>query len=211
MGFKGKVKHYGRDEFGEFTIFIRENPNLFVDDGKEAALDDLFGYDGGRARAAWWDDETRYLSYGTCCFNNASHERASGIDAIASGDECNYPVETTMLVSPEDSFLSREVGNRVIVTATRRDQTVELEATINVPGDIPFGTHVREFGIFLSASGPFHDPSHYDSQKNMAMICRSAIVGTGTYTCDGTGVVCYNDEPWIATGDRKLYWVFGEL
>lgn len=222
MGFGGILEQYERDENGEFTVLVKRSKNLFVDDGKEAALDALFGYTGGRSKADWWNTENRYIGYGICCFDNESFERASGMNAIPSGSECDYPVETTMLVSPEDSFLSREIGQRTGVTPTRRDQTVELSAVINVPGDIPVGTQVREFGIFAATRGPFNDPSNFDSQKPRVMICRTTQVGTGYFCSSGASCVpcasgasgamlCYTDDPWIATGDRKLYWKFGEI
>lgn len=220
--FEGELWQYEKDENGEFTILVKKSKNLFVDDGKEAALDALFGYRGGRSKADWWNSENRYIGYGTCCFNNESFERASGMNAIPSGSECDYPVETTMFVSPEDSFLSREVGNRTGVTPTRIDQSVELSAVINVPGDIPAGTLVREFAIFAAMQGPFQDPSNFDSQKSRVMICRTVNVGTGYFGASGSSCVsvasgasgatlCYYDEPWIASGDRKLYWKFGEI
>lgn len=189
---------------------------MFTDDGKEAALDDLFGL------KTWWEDDYRWMGYGTCCFNNESFERASGQDAIPSGQECSYPVESSMLNSPEDSFLSREIGKRVKVSCTRRDQAVEIEAFVNVPGDIPVGTPVREFAIFCGAHGPYQDPSNFDSQKKYVMICRQSHVGTGYYQCVGGmsipcgsgasgATLCYKDEPWIATGDRKLHMFFTEM
>jgi len=222
MKWEGSLERYARDENGEFTIFVKKMDNLFVDDGKEAALDSLFGYRGGRSRADWWDDETRWIGPGVCMFNNESFERASGMNGIPSGQECNYPVDGVMLVAPEDSFLSRETGQRTGVTPTRRDQTVELHAVINVPGDIPIGTLVREWGIFCKSSGPFHDPSYFDEDKPRVMICRAVEKGTGHYhniagsctpcAAGATGAtLCYYDEPWIATGDIQLRWKFGEL
>lgn len=218
---EGKVEKWGRDENGYFTVYLGENNNLFVDDGKEATLDALFGHRGGRSRADWWDDEKRYIGPGICMFNNESFERASGMNAIPSGQECNYPVNSTMLVSPEDSFLSREIGQRIGVTPTRRDQTVELWAIINVPGDVPIGTEVREWGIFCKRSGPSNDPSYFDEVKSHTMICRCTEKGTGYFvtsggTCTRVGsgvtgaVLCYYDDPWIASGDIQLRWKFGE-
>lgn len=217
MVFKGKVERFERDENGDFTILTGKSTNLWVDDGKEFALDFIFGIE------SWlegdWNEE-RWMGYGTCMFNNESFERASGMDYIPTGQECNYPVDETWLVGPEDSFLSREIGQRTAITITRRDQTVEMSAIINVPGDVPVGTKLREFGVFLKSSGPTHDPSYHAASKSHAMICRTALAGTGYYCSGGTCLpcgsgaagaeLCYYDEPYSATGDVQLRWKFGE-
>lgn len=223
MSFEGIVEKWERDEFGEFTVFKGESPNLWVDDGKEACLDAMMP-NVGNGRTEWWENYQRWIGYGSCMFNNESFERASGIDYIATGSECDYPVSGTFLVAPEDSFLSREIptSQRVAVEMTRRDQTIEIAALINVPGDIPIGTEIREWGLFLKRTGPFKDPSYFDDQKSRAMLCRSVEKGTGYYessggSCSscGTGasgaVLCYYDDPYIATGDIQLRWRFGEL
>ena len=153
-----------------------------------------------------------------------SQERASGMNAIPSGSECSYPVSSTWLVEPEDSFLSREfvTGSRVSISATRRDQTVEIRAHVDVPGDVPANSYIREFGIFLASSGPAHDPSYQDGSKIRAMICRSALFGTGWYNMSGGSCVpcssgavgaelCYYDDPYQAVSDIEFRWVFGEL
>ena len=216
---KGIVERWARDEVGEFTVFLGKSPNLWVDDGRELTLDWLFGID------SWLDGDwntERWMGCGTCMFNNESFERASGMDAIATGQECNYSVLETYLVNPEDSFLSREVGQRVQITVTRRDQTVEMAAIINVPGDVPVGTDLREFGVFLKRTGPTNDPSYHAASKMRTMICRTALYGTGYYATGATGIcasigsggagaeLCYYDEPYHATGDVQLRWKFGE-
>lgn len=228
--FKGEVRLYESEEDYELDNYSRKTPNLFVDDGKELTLDFLM-----RGRS-WWNykDEhlytggdsgwkvTRYVGYGTSMFNNSSFARASGQLGIATGQECLYPVETTWLVSPEDSFLSNEIGNRVQVSVTRRDQTVEIKASLNSPGDVPLGTNIREFGIFLEASGPTSDPSLNDDQKSRAMICRAVLSDTGYYsnvggTCvevgsgDPGAVLCYKDDPYTINGDITFRWIFGEI
>lgn len=226
MGLKGKVRLYEKDENGEFTKFIRESPNLYVDDGKELTLDFLWGL------MSWWNpmeahlytssnigwDVDRYMGFGECMFNNASIERATSIDGVPTGNELDYPVESTFLISPEDSFLSREVGNRVLVSATRRDQTVEIAITVSVPSDLPAGTELREFAMFLKSSGPTHDPSLVETQKPYSMVCRSAIYGTGFYNSlgpcdqgDSGATLCYYDDYYDVQEDIQLRWLFGEL
>jgi len=226
MSFKGKVKVFERDENGDFTKFVRESRNLWVDDSKELTLDYLWGL------TSWWNpldqeayvggdsgwDTTRRLGLGESMFANASFERASGIDGIASGDEYSYPVAETYLVSPEDSFLSNEVGSRPTITATRRDQTVEIRVTIQVPGDIDVGESIREFAMFLKAAGPTRDPSLHDASKPYTMLCRSALFGTGYYDPSGPvgpgdpgAKLCYFDDPYVTQDDIELLWIFGEL
>lgn len=226
MGFKGKIKIYEKDEHGDFTKFIRESPNLFVDDGKELTLDYLWGL------VSWWNpmeqnlygsgnvgwDTKRYMGFGTCMFNNASFERASGWEGIPSGNEYDYPVDATYLVSPEDSFLSKETGTRILVDATRTDQTVEIAITVTVPGYLTAGTKLREFGMFLKSAGPNHDPSLVDNQKPYSIVCRSVISGSGWYNSlgpcaktDPGAKLCYFDDPYEVNDDIQLRWVFGEL
>lgn len=224
--FKGKVRYRQRKKDGKMGEWSTFSKNLYVDDGKELTLDFLFGF------ASWWNykDEsqytggdsgwntTRYVAVGTSMFDNQSHERASGIEGIATGQEYNYQISQTYLVSPEDSFLSAEVGSRVVLNKTRRDQTVELRAVFDSPGDIPTGTEVRELGVFLKSSGPLHDPSLHNGSKDSAMICRSARYGTGYYNAAGaTGQQgdpgfepCYKDDPIVVTSDIEIEWIFGE-
>jgi len=226
MKFEGKIKIYERDEEGEFTKFIRESKNLWVDDSKELTLDFLWGL------VSWWNpkdqgdyvggdsgwDTIRYLGLGECMFANASFERASGINGIPSGDEYNYPVAETYLVSPEDSFLSKEVGTRSAINVTRRDQTVEITTIIQVPGNIDIGESIREFSHFLKSAGPSNDPSLHDASKLYTMLCRSALFGTGYYDENGPveqgdpgAKLCYYDDPYITQDDIQLIWIFGEL
>ncbi len=226
MKFEGKVKIFERDEKGDFTKFVRESHNLWVDDSKELTLDFLWGL------KSWWNpkdqedytggdsgwDTPRELGLGECMFSNASFERASGINGIASGDEYDYPVAETYLVSPEDSFLSKELGSRSRITATRRDQTVEIRTTIQVPGDIDAGENIREFSMFLKTTGPTRDPSQHDASKPYTMLCRSAVFGTGYYDASGIAdpsdpeaKLCYFDDPYVTQDDIELLWIFGEL
>ena len=158
---KGKVKVWGKDEEGEYTKLLVETKNLWVDDGKELTLDFLFGLkswwnpldqgDYGSGNIGW--DIHRYIGFGECMFNNASFERASGVYGVPSGEELDYPVATTFLVSPEDSFLSAELGNRVEVTCTREDQVVSISALVQVPSDVPTSSNVREFAYLDLKSG----------------------------------------------------------
>ena len=226
MSFKGKVKVFERDENGDFTKFVRESRNLWVDDSKELTLDYLWGL------TSWWNpldqeayvggdsgwDTTRDLGLGECMFSNASFQRASGVYGIPSGDEYEYPVVETYLVSPEDSFISNEISTRKILNVTRRDQTVEIRAVVNVPGDIDVGESIREFAMFLKASGPTRDPSQHDPSKPYTMLCRSAVFGTGYYDASGIAdpsdlgaKLCYLDDPYITQDDIELLWIFGEL
>lgn len=225
MNFKGKVRIYEKDESGDYTKFVRESRNLWIDDCKELTLDFLWGI------KSWWNpmdqgdyetgdsgwDTKRYIGIGEMMFANASFERASGIKGIASGDEYNYPVIDTYLVSPEDSFLSKEIGTRSEIDATRRDQTVEISTIVTVPGDVGVGESIREFGMFLQATGPTKDPSQNDSTKPSSMMCRSALFGTGYYNesgpClpDATGAkLCYYDDPYVTADNIQLLWIFGE-
>jgi hypothetical protein len=231
MVLKGKLELYEKDDIGEYTKLVRTSPNLYVDDGKELALDFLFGIQ------SWWNplpqasygsgnigwDTNRYIGIGLCMFNNSSAERAAGLNAIATGTECSYTVAETYLVDPEDSYLSREVTTtRVVSVCTRRDQSVEIKGFINVPGNIPNPTVIREFAMFLGATGPLHDPSYIESSRPDSMICRSSLYGTGWYhtsggacvPCDPTdsgAELCYFDDPYNATDDVQFRWVFGEL
>lgn len=216
---------------GRFKLFnkkgelVRISPNLWVDDSKELTLDFLYGC------ASWWNykedaygpgesgwNQDRYIGAGLSMFNNKSFERASGIRGIPSGEEYNYPVEDTYLVSVEDSFLSEETGRRVKLAITRRDQTVEMQGTFEVPIDISAGVNIREFGVFLKNSGPSEDPSQDDYSKNRAMICRSTLFGTGYYnevgpcTENASGAkLCYYDDPYLVTDDINFMWEAGEL
>lgn len=230
--FVGRIELYEQDDKGEYTKLVRTSPNLYVDDGKELTLDFLWGL------KSWWNpldqgaytsdnigwNTTRWVGFGACMFNNSSAERASGMNAIPSGSNCDYPVASTWLVEPEDSFLSREfVGStRVALSCTRRDQTVEMSAIIDVPGDIPMGSYIREFGCFLSQTGPAHDPSYHDLSKPKAMICRASLFDTGWYCLSGGvctpcasgtvgAILCYENDSYYATGQIQFRWVFGEL
>ena len=210
---EGYVEKYVRDEKGDFTKFVGKSPNLWVDDSKEFALDFMFGNQN------WMGTyhSNRYMGFGACMFHNSSFERASGINGVASGSEYDYPVADTYLVSPEDSFLSNEVGSRVLVDVTRRDQSVEISATVLVPGNIDIGTYVREFSMFLQSSGPSHDPSYHEASKPNCMLARSSLFGTGYYDVSGIAdkgdpgaKLCYYDDPYYMVEDVKLRWVFGE-
>lgn len=223
---KGMLRAFGKDESGEYTKLLVETNNLWVDDGKELTLDFLFGIkswwnpldqgDYGSGNIGW--DVHRYVGFGECMFNNSSFERASGIYGVPSGEELNFPVATTFLVSPEDSFLSAEIGNRVEVECTRRDQIVELSTLVHIPSDIPASENMREFAIFLQDNGPTHDPSLLDSNKPKSIICRASLYGTGWYNSggpcseyDNDAILCYYDSPYVTIGDIKLMWLFGEL
>ena len=232
MVLKGRFELYEKDDEGEYTKLVRKSPNLYVDDGKELTLDFLFGIQ------SWWNplpqasygsgnigwDINRYIGIGLCMFSNSSAERGAGLNAIATGAECSYPVSTTFLVDPEDSTLSREVPTsiRVAGSCTRRDQTVEIKGFINVPGNVPVATVIREFGIFLGSTGPTSDPSYVEGSRPEAMICRSSLNGTGWYrssggSCvpctyiDAGAVLCYYDDPYTANSDVQFRWIFGEL
>ncbi len=227
MIFKGRQKRRIKDKDGIFGKWSDWYPNLFVDDGIEAALDFLFGlkswwnpkdqgdYAGGDSG---WDTQRKSMA-GTCMFNNASAERATGIDGIVPTEEYNYPVADTLLVSNEDSFLSRPIGSSVVPIIKRRDQTVEFTISFDIPGDIPSGTPVREIAIFFSGDGPVKDPSNSDDNKSKTMIARSVYANTGYYNAAGaTGSqgdagfrLCYTDDPLNITNDIEIQYEFGEL
>jgi len=192
---------------------FRKHRNLLVDDGKEYILDGFAGiktwhkpqetYSSGTIDLWAWK---RFGGAGACMFSNASVERANGINGIPSGS-CDYPILSTQLVSPEDSTLSKQVGTRIQLTKTRRDQTVEFVGRFEVPGNIPSGTQIREFGLFLKPTGPSADPSFLESAKPYTMLCRTVLWGSGV--CGVTGV--YRDEPLIANDDVEIRWKFGEI
>lgn len=230
LGFRGSIEIYESEEDFELGKYARKVKNLYLDDGKELTLDFLFGL------VSWWNpqdqedydgsngnwDTSRYMGFGTCMFSNSSFARASGMEGIASGTECDYPVDDTYLVEPEDSYLSKEVGSRVLIIATRRDQGVEMRANIQVPGDLPIGTSLREFIVSLKSTGPSRDPSLSDSSKPYSSICRSALAGTGWYRevggisvpCSSTdpgATLCYYDDPYEVDKDIILRWKFGEI
>lgn len=225
--YKGRQRRRIKNKKGKWQEWSKWFPNLFVDDGIELTEDFLFGLkswwnpkdqgDYGGGDSGW--NTVRYVQAGISMFNNASAERATGIDGIVPGDEYGYPVDDTWLVSPEDSFLSRPIGSRVVLTATRRDQTVEFDVSFNVPGDIPPGTDIRELSIFLDGTGPIKDPSNSDANKPKSMLCRSVYGSTGYYNQAGqTGQqgeagfkLCYTDEPLNVTTDIQIQWEFGEL
>jgi len=224
---KGRQRIRQKNKNGKFEKWSDWYPNLFVDDGVELTEDFLFGL------KSWWNPKDqgeyvggdsgwntiRYVQPGMCVFNNASPERATGGNGIPPGSEWDYPVDDTWLVSPEDSFMSRPTGSRVVLNAKRRDQTVEFSVSFNVPGDIPSGTDIREMGIFLASTGPIKDPSNSELQKSKSIICRSSICSTGYYNSAGaTGnkgdpgfKLCYTDQPLHVTNDIEIQWEFGEL
>ena len=224
---KGRQRIRQKNKDGTWQKWSEFYPNLFLDDGIELTEDFLFGL------KSWWNPKdqgeysggdsgwntVRYVQAGVCLFNNASSERATGTNGIPSGNEWDYPVDDTWLVSPEDSFLSRSTGSRVVLNAKRRDQTVEFSVSFNVPGDIPSGTDVREVAIFLASSGPTKDPSNSEAQKPKSAICRSTIQDSGYYNSAGaTGnkgdpgfKLCYTDQPLNVTNDIEIQWEFGEL
>jgi hypothetical protein len=212
MKLKGLVESCNINKKG-IKYNYRKHPNLLVDDGKEYLLDFFAGIQSWHNPTAAGSGAVGLLTFlrwagaGVSMFNNASRERALGQNGIPTGQICNYPVGTTILVSPEDSFLSNATGVRTQLTATRRDQTVEFVGRFRVPGDIPSGTELREFGIFLQATGPDADPSLVENQRPYTMLCRSALWGSGV--CGGTGV--YIDDPLIANDDVEIRWKFGEL
>lgn len=188
------------------------HPNLVVDDGMEYILDFMCGIatwhnymnedSYGTGMVGLWNT-TRYVGVGTCAFNNASSQRAFGRNALPTGTcATGFLIEDTLLVSNEDSTLSREVGTRVQPTKTREDQTVELAAEFTVPGDIPSGTEIREYGFFLSSSGPAQDPSYHDASKPNTMLCRAVRYTTGV--CGGTGI--YLDDPLVANDTIRIRW-----
>ena len=224
---KGRQRRRQKNKDGKWEEWSKWYPNLFVDDGIELTNDFLFGL------KSWWNPKDqgdytggdsgwntiRYVQPGVCMFNNASVERAEGKNGITPGTEYNYPVDDTWLVSPEDSFISRATGQRVVLNAKRRDQTVEFSIKFNVPGDIPSGTPVRELAVFMASSGPTKDPSNSEPQKSKSIICRSVYANTGYYNAGGaTGnkgdpgfKLCYTDEPLNVTTDIEIQWDFGEL
>lgn len=228
--FKGKVGLYKKNKDGEWYL-VKDSPNLYVDDGKELTLDFLFG------RKSWWNphtteeyepdgsetsewDNRRYLGLGECMFNNSSSNTRAGIYSIPNGDEYSYPVETTWLVNPEDSFLSSELtGARSILSVTRRDQQVELSTTITPGVEVPSGSYIREAGIFLQSTGPNEDPSLEDSCKPYAMICRSALYDTGYFDASGNEYdeeisgarLCYKNDAHFLDSEIQFRWTFGEL
>jgi len=212
MKFKGLVTSNKIKKNGE-RYEHRKHPNLLVDDGKEYILDGFAGIKSWHNLGAAGSGAVglltfkRYGGAGTCMFNNSSSERAVGTQGIPSGQICNYPIGSTILVSPEDSNLSNEVGSRVVLTARRVDQTVEFIGRFNVPADIPSGTEIREFGLFLKSTGPTADPSLIETEKPSAMLCRSSLWGSGV--CGVTGV--YTDDPLIANDDIEIRWKFGEI
>ena len=191
---------------------FRKKSNLLVDDGKEYILDFFAGLKSWHNISATESGATKLLTFerragvGICMFNNASSERVDGTNGIP-GSGCDYPILLTELVSPEDSVLSNEIGSRIVLTATRRDQTVEFVGKFVVPGDIPSGSEIREFGLFLGPTGPVGDPSFHDSYKHNTMLCRAVLFGTGV--CVGSGV--YIDDPLVANDDIEFRWKFGEL
>lgn len=230
LDFKGEIEIYESEEDYQLGNYVRKVRNLYLDDGKELTLDFLFGL------KSWWNpmdaedyttsnigwDTSRYMGFGTCMFSNSSFARASGMVGIGSGTELQFQVGDTWLVEPEDSYLSNEVGSRVLITSTRRDQTVEMRVNLQVPGDLPVGTSLREFLVTLQSTGPTRDPSLVDAQKPFSAICRSAIAGTGWYrdvggvstTCGSTdpgATLCYFDEPYVVNADIILRWKFGEM
>lgn len=192
-----------------------EFPNLLVDDGKEYILDFFGGRKTwhnpkdpgayGTGNVGLWT-QPRYGAAGTCMFNNSSVERVAGTFGVPSGS-CAYPITDTILVSPEDSTLSNEVGSRIQLTVDRRDQTLEFTGRFNVPGNLPTGVNIREFGLFLGSSGPDHDPSYHEGSKPSTMLCRVSIYGSGF--CGVTGV--YVDDPLIPDEDIEIRWKFGEF
>ena len=210
-GFKGIVFYNKRKKCGLRYDFGKTR-NLLVDDGHEYILDFFAGLKSWHSPAAAGSGAVGLLTYvrqgglGLCMFNNASEERVAGTNGIPSGS-CSYPTLSTVLVSPEDSTLSNEVGSRVALTARRVDQTVEFYGKFEVPGDLPAGSRIREFGLFLQATGPTADPSFIDAEKPSAMLCRTALWGSGV--CGTTGV--YIDSPLIATDDIEIRWKFGEI
>ena len=227
MNWKGRQRIREKNKEGKWKKWSDWHPNLFVDDGIELTEDFLFGL------KSWWNpkdqgeyaggdsgwDTVRYVQPGICMFNNASAERGSGMNGIPAGNEYDYPVVDTWLVSPEDSFMSRPIGSRIVVNTKRRDQTIEFSAKFDVPGDIATGTQLRELGVFLKSVGPIKDPSNSESQKKYSILCRSVISNTGYYNVAGaTGLqgqegfrLCYTDAPEIVTNDIEFQWEFGEL
>lgn len=191
----------------------KKYPNLLVDDGKEYILDFFAGLKSWHRPNATDSGVVGLLTFerfggiGTSMFNNASVERAQGTNGIGTGVECSYPIGSTILVSPEDSSLSNEVGSRVSLTATRRDQTVEFVGRFEVPGNIASGTEIREFGLFLQSTGPTSDPSIIEIQKKFSMLCRTTLWGSGV--CVTTPI--YTDSPLVANDDVEIRWKFGEL
>ena len=212
MKFKGLVTSNKVRKNGERYDY-KEHPNLLLDDGKEFILDFVAGIKSWHLPGATTSGVeglltfTRYGAAGDSMFNNSSSERRDGIKGVPSGAACSYPMASTILVSPEDSFLSNEVGQRIALTARRIDQTVEFTGRFNVPGDIPSGTQIREFGLFLKATGPAQDPSFVEGQKPSTILCRTSLWGSGV--CGGTGV--YTDSPLVANDDVEIRWKLGEI
>jgi len=226
MNWKGRQRRRIKNKDGMWQKWSDWYPNFFVDDGIEATLDFLFGLkswwnpkdqgDYGGGDSGW--NTTRKSRAGVCMFNNASSERATGLDGIPAGSEYDYQVADTWLVSPEDSFLSRPTGLYVTPIITRRDQTVEFTIKFDCPGDLPVNTPVREISIFF-ATGISKDPSHSDANKPKTMIARSVYGNTGYYNATGqTGQqgdpgfeLCYTDAPLVVTNDIEIQYEFGEL
>lgn len=219
MRLKGLVESNNINKKG-IRYNYRKHPNLLVDDGKEYILDFFGGIKSWHNPTETGAIATGLLTFqrwgaaGESMFSNASRERAIGQNGIPTGIVCNYPVGQTVLVNPEDSFLSNEVGLRRQLTVTRRDQTLEFICRFRVPGDIPSGTELREFGLFLKSTGPLADPTLVDSQKPFTMLCRSALWGSGVCGLTGNinyGQSIYTDNPLVANDDVEIRWKFGEL
>ena len=211
MEFKGLVEISNVRKDGS-RYNIREYPNLLVDDGKEYILDFLAGIKSWHVPAATESGVLglmtfkRYGAVGLSMFNNASEDRAAGRNGILTGVDCDYPIASTVLVSPEDSTLSNEVGTRIELTATRRDQTVEFVGRFEVPGNLASGTEIREFGLFLQSTGPTSDPSLIEAQKSKTMLCRTTLWGSGVDV-----VPVYTDNPLTANDDVEIRWKVGEM
>lgn len=212
---KGIVEIVQKNTFG-IVIDEYEGPNMVTDDMLEYVLDFALGlhtWHDYKDEGEYTENDTglwstkRYCGAGLCMFNNSSSERGNGQNGI-SGGCCDYPMATTYLVVPEDSFLSNEVGSRVQINKTRRDQTVELIVEFQIPGDIATGLELREFGIFLGPTGPAHDPSYDDSSKPNTILCRMVRFGSGM--CGEVPV--YTDNPFVTEpGTIQFRWKVGEL
>lgn len=187
----------------EKGLTISKIPNTHVDDGKEFALDMIFGirnwFDPGSTTTTWSEMQNRYLAIGDSTNTNA------GVTGPASGASIGTG-GAWLGVDPEDSALTSEIARKVCVAARALGNVqTKLYASF---GDSELGTgqvSIHEVGIFLGSGSntPAGDPTLSETYRPEAMISKAVL-----YTTSG-GRYVINPITRAAGTDITIWHTFG--
>lgn len=192
LKFKGSVKLYKLDLNSGRKYNVDKGPNIWVETGKEFALDEMF--DNNK-----WNSGLgiRAAALGDSCDsqNGQIQGPAPGVD-ILKGGNWNGPSE-------DDFMLSSEQARAAILNVTRSKQTIKAIAMFSDAEMSAFTTgsiaSIREAGLFLHpTTPPAGDPQDNSAYKPYAMIARRCYYGTqGNYYVDRPYQVVLDGNPTV--------------